>query len=417
MDVPRDDVKRRRFLRRLLFGIVALGVAAGVGAVALLIKPALPQVDANSIWFGTVQRGDLAIAVTGHGRLAPKRLIWVTAGAGGRVEAIAVEPGESVEPGDALITLRSPTLELEAREAEAECLVAEKEMAIEEASRDMEHARQEAAIATARAEYAKARKDAENDTQLFKDKLVSRTQMEISDANVDARQAHLKAEERVLALMDATSGLKLSASQARLEQNRASLELKRNQLAGLEVRASLAGVVRQVDIETGQEVAAGANLALIVQTGDLKAEIRVPETQAKDIALGQTAMIDMHTAVMEGSVRRISPAVHEGTVAVDVEFSDPLPDGARPDLSVTGTIQLHLLEDVLHVDRPAFAVPEGPVQVFRTSPDGRTARRVTAKFGRHSTKSVEVVEGLGAGDRIVLSDLSDLLHLEEIALD
>lgn len=417
MDIQREDLARRKRRRWLFWSTAALAFLSLVVATGRNLKPAVPRVNKEGLWIGAVQRGDMIRDINAHGRLVPKRKFWIAAPTGGRVESVAVEAGTLVEPDQEIVILSSPDLDLAAQDAETQVALAEAEMTTIEADFGREEAVQRAAIASARADCDQAETEAQADEELFRSGLLSDLQRKRSASQASACWERLRAEERVLSMMAESCTSRRAAQEATIAQLRANLDLKRRQVEDLTVRARQRGVVRQVDAGIGQSVAAGASLVLLEQPDDLKAELRVAEGQASEVALGQSVMVDLRTAKVSGRVTRIAPGVEEGTVTIDVEFDEPLPAGARPDLSVTGSIEVEVIEDVLYLDRPPLLVPEAQATLFKCVPSDSRAVRVTATLGKASASTIEVRSGLAESDRVILSDMSKWEHLDEIVLD
>lgn len=413
MDIPREDAPRSR--RPILIG-------AGVVAIVLVtlalvrIDPAVPTVDRAAIWMDTVQHGPMVRQVRGPGTLVPERTRWISAATAGRVEEILVQPGATVDPETVLLVLSNPEVQLQMLEAQRHLAAAEAELVNLQNTLETQRLNQEVAVASARADYQEAARTAAAADQLAERQLIARNEASTAKDRATELETRLRVEEQRLAMMEQSATAQLAVQRAQVERLRAIEGFQRRQIEGLEVRAGAAGVVQEVALEVGQWVNPGATLARVVEPGLLKAVLRIPETQARDVALGQAATVDTRNAVAQGRVIRIDPAVLNGTVTVDVAFDDDPPAGARPDLTVDGMIDIERLDDVLHVGRPTYGQPESAVGLFRLTDDGRYAERVNVRLGRGSFNTVEIVEGLAAGDVVILSDMSAWDGAERVRL-
>jgi HlyD family secretion protein len=374
----------------------------GVGVARL--KPAAPGVDRATLWIDTVQRGPLLRQVRGSGTLVPEDIRWIPAATSGRVEQIIVKAGTEVMSDTVILELSNPTLQQELQDAEFRVRSGEATLTNLQVQLETAHLQQEASTATIEADYKKASLQAEINTQLADKQLVSTLVLTQSKLDKELLASRYDIAKRQLAKDSESMKARLAAQQSDLEQTRALLRLKQRQVDDLHVRAGLAGVLQIVPVEVGQQVAPGANLARVANPARLKAELKIAETQAKDIRIGQTVSIDTRNGLVDGKVQRIDPAVVNGTVTVDVTLEGSL-NGARPDQTVDGTIELERLADVLFVGRPALGQEQSAVGLFKLDPDG-SASRIQAKIGRMSVDKVELVSGLAAGDQVILSDMS-----------
>jgi HlyD family secretion protein len=406
MDIPRQPPIRRRRLLRIAYAVGALVAIAAISLGLSRLRPAAPAVARASVWIDTVARGPMVRQVRGLGTLVPEEIRWIPAASEGRVERIPLQAGERVKTDTVLLELSNPELELSALDAEWQLKAAEAEYTNLEVSLQSQIFDQQAAAATVQASYHQARLQAEADEELARSGLVSDLTVKLSRSRAEEMATRNDLEQKRLAISAERVRAQLLAQQARLEQLLALARLKRSQVLALRVRPGLEGVLQQVAVEVGQRVTPGTTLAKVADPRRLKAELRIAETQAKDIEVGQAAAIDTRNGVVPGRVARIDPAAENGTVTVDVALEGPLPKGARPDLSVDGTIELERLDDVLHVGRPAFGQERSTVGLFRIGPDGREAVRVQVTLGRSSVSLVEIVDGLKPGDRVILSDTS-----------
>ena len=407
MDISRPDLKRKRTRRNVLLAVLALCVVAGAGAFALRLKPALPTVDA-AVWTDTVKRGPLVRQVRGPGTLVPRedRVRLIPADTDATVLRIRVLPGAHVEPDTVLMDLVDPSLEQQVLDAKLQLQAAKADYANTRARLESELLAQRAAATTVSDDGKQAQLQAQTDGELYKLGVISGLSYSASKGKADELKERDNLEHQRLAVNGKTVATQMAVQQAKVEQAEAMLGLKGKQQSALNVRAGIAGVLVDVPHQVGEHVAAGTTLAKVVQPDQLKASLKIAETQARDIQIGQPAEIDTHNGVIAGHVTRIDPAVLNGTVTVDVSLDDALPQGARPDLSVDGTVDLDRMGNVVYVGRPAFGSENSTINLFRLASDGKTASRVPVKVGRASVNSIQVLEGLNPGDVVVLSDMS-----------
>jgi len=406
MDVPRANVARRRRLIRGLLAVVVLA-AAGVITVGLSrLEPAAPTVDRSGVWIDSVKRGPMLREVRGTGRLVPEIVWWIPAATRGRVERVLVLPGAMVEADTVLLELSNAELELESVNAEWTYRSAQAELAALDVNLDNELLALQAALARVEADYQEAQLREQIDAELLKDGLISELNMQLSRGRVTELTKLHGIEQRRHDSWNASREARLAVQRALVEQAKALWKLKSAQVAELEVRAGTEGVLEQMQVEVGQRVAPDTMLAKVTNLKALKAVIRIPETQARDVLPMQRASIDTRNGVVEGRVVRIDPAVAEGTVAVDVALDGPLPKGARPDLTVVGTIEIERLDDVLYVGRPVYAQANSVLGLFKVTVDGGYALRAQVEVGRTSVDMIEIVRGIDVGDEIILSDMS-----------
>lgn len=400
--------------------LAALAVLAGLATAAVIllprIRPAMPVVEKSTVWIDTVQRGPMLRQVRGVGVLATEDVAWVPALTPGRVKRILVRPGTVVSADTEILELSNPELEETAVDARMQLRAAEAELKNLRVQLESQQLSQQAVEASVRSDYHQARLQADVNRELSKDGLISNVEVELSRLRSEELEARHNIEKQRLAIGETATAARLDVQQARVEQCRAQCRIKEEQLAALRVRAGLDGVLQEISVEAGQQVALGANLARVANPGRLKAEIRVPESQARDVALGQNAVVDTRNGVIEGKVSRIDPSVRNGTVTVDIALAGELPKGARPDLSVDGAIEIMRLADAVFVGRPTLAQENGTAAVYRLAPDGATAAKVPVSFGRVSVNVIEVLRGLQPGDRVILSDLSRCGDAERIQL-
>ncbi|GMR23960.1 MAG: HlyD family efflux transporter periplasmic adaptor subunit [Acidobacteriota bacterium] len=408
MDIKREGVARKKKIRgAIIAGTVLAGIAAISFALSRL-EPAAPSVNRSTVWTDGVKRGEMIRQVRGPGTLevVPEAISWVAARTRGRVDRRVLLPGVEVEPDTIILELSNPELEQELRDAEYQLRAQQAELADLRVTVESQLLNQKSIAATVASEYTQARLQAEADTSLHAEKLIGELILKRSLVRAEELATRKEIEQQRLEIATASVDAQLAAKRATVEQFRALYDLRRSQKAALTVRAGISGVLQEVPVEVGQEVTPGANLARVAQPDKLKAQLRIAETQAKDIEVGQKAVIDTRNGIIDGKVTRIDPAVQEGTVTVDVALVGPLPKGARPDLSVDGTIELERLDDVLYVGRPAYGQAESTIGLFKLLDDGETAVRTQVRLGRSSVNTIEVIKGLNEGDQVILSDTS-----------
>lgn len=415
MDIPRQATDRRR--RRIAYG--AGGVALLLVATVALAKlePAAPRVERGSVWIDSVRRGPLVIQVRGPGTLVPEQMRWVTAVTAGRIERRLVEPGQTVTPETVLLVLSNPDVQLEALESERQLTQALSDAVNLRVTLETQRLNQQAVVASVEAEERAARREAVAAETLLSRELISRIEANRQIDRAKELATRMKVERERLALYTGIIDSQLSMQRAQIARMRAVHEFQQQRVRSMEVRAGAAGVVQEVPLEIGQWAQSGATLARVVEPGRLKAVIRIPETQARDVAIGQTANIDTRNGIVPGRVVRIDPAAANGTVTVDVALDGELPRGARPDLTVDGTIEIDRIDDALFVGRPAYGEANGTVGLFRLTPGGDAAERVTVQLGRASVNAVEIRGGLEAGDRVIISDMSRHEGADRVTLD
>ena len=405
MDIPRPDIAEKKKRRRIVVGgaIVLVVLALSLGLSRL--RPAAPSVD-STVWVDEVKRGPMVRQVRGLGTLVPVEIRWITAATDGRVERLAVLPGTPVKADSVLLELFNPEVELASLDAVSQLRAAEASLAELKVRLQSQRLNQEADLARIESEYRQARLKADTDDALAKQGLVADLNRKLSAVAAEEMSKRQAAELKRLSIADEAIRAQLAVQEAQVEQRQALARLRRSQLEALKVRAGLDGMLQQVPVEVGQRVSPGTNLARISQPEKLKAVVRIPETLARDVQIGQAASIDTRNGVVPGRVSRIDPAVQNGTVTVDVALEGPLPRGARPDLTVDGTIELERLANVLYVGRPAQGQPETTIGLFRLVPGTNEAQRVKVQLGRASVSTIEVRAGLAEGERVILSDMS-----------
>jgi HlyD family secretion protein len=408
MDIPREGAARKRLIRRVTAGVVVLTAIPLITVGLSRLKPAAPEVERATVWLDTVKRGPMVREVRGLGSLVPEQILWIPATTDGRVEKLLVLPGAVLKANAVLMVLNNPELDLAALNAEYEVKAAEARLKDTQVQLESQRLTQQADLVGIQSDYQMARLRADRDNKRADAGLLIELDRRISVAAAEQLDNRQQVEKRRLDMAVESRQAQLAVQQADIDKLRALSEMKRSQVAALTVRAGSDGVLQEVSVQVGQRVGAGTILAKVVQPEKLKAELKIPETQAKDVQIGQKVQVDTRNGVIAGSVSRIYPAVRDGTVTVDVKLEGSLPAGARPDLSVDGTIELEHLSDIVFVGRPASGQPEGTIGLFRLNPDGKEAARVTVRLGR--------VEGLRPGDQVVLSDMSQWDSFDRIRL-
>jgi HlyD family secretion protein len=419
VDIARPAIiARQRRTRRIAYGAASFVAVLLITLGLSRLKPAAPSVDRGTLVIDTVKRGGMLRQVRGNGTLVPEELRWIPAATEGRVERIVVQPGSTVSPDTIILELSNPELEMQALDAESQLRAAEAQYAELKVRLESQHLDQEAAAASVQADYAQARMRADTDQQLADQGLVADLNRKLSRVAADQLENRNRIEQRRLAIAGDSIKAQFAGQQAQVEQKRVLARLRRNQVKAQAVRAGIGGMLQQVPVEVGQRVTPGTILAKVAEQNRLKAVIKVAETQAKDVQIGQPASIDTRNGVVDGRVSRVDPAAQNGTVTVDVAFTSELPKGARPDLSVDGTVELERLENILYVGRPAQGGQgPGPIGLFKLEEGGSTATRVTVRLGRASVSTVEVVGGLKEGDQVILSDTSAYDAVDRIRLN
>lgn len=383
------------------------------------LKPAAPTMDASTPWIDTVKRGSMRREVHGLGTLVPEETLLIPASTDGRVERILVEPGTPVKPNTVVMILTNPELETALLDAQYALKVAEADYSNLKVTLEKQNLDLQSTAAQVGSDYNTAKLQADRDAALSKEGLFADVDAKISAVKASELANRYKIEQQRLAIDKDAVAAQLASQQVKVEQLRAEYKLKQSQVNQLKVTAGAEGMLQQLPtpVEVGQKVTAGTPLGKVAQPSKLKAELKIAETQVKDVAIGQAAVIDTRNGLINGHVSRIDPSVLNGTVTVDVKLQGPLPPSARPDLSVDGTIELELLNDVLYVGRPVYGNADSTVQLFKLEPDGKYANRVKVQLGRTSVSYIEIKDGLKAGDRVILSDMSAYDNYDRIRLN
>ncbi len=423
MDAPvSPQIRRRRKQRRWLAGLTMVAVAAFFTIALARLQPAAPVVEKSSVWTDTVKRGEMLRQVRGNGTLVPEDIRWIPTVNAGRVERILVLPGARVQSNTVLVELSNPEVQQAAFDVEWQLKGAQAELANLRVKLKTDKLTQKKAVATAEADYSSAKLEYEVEQDLAKNGIASQVILKQARTKSEELAKLLGIEQERLDADDDAARAQLDVQEAKVSQLAAQLDLKHAQVEALNIHAGMDGVLQRLGdlanpLQLGQQLAAGAPIARVANPAKLKAAIKVPETEAKDVLLDQAAQIDTRNGIIPGHVIRVDPAVENGTVTVDVALDGPLPNGARPDLSVDGTIELERLENVLFVGRPVQGQADSQVGLFRLVEDGRAAVRVPVKLGRGSVSTIEIVQGLQVGDQVILSDMSQWDARERIKLN
>ncbi|MGO4880523.1 MAG: efflux RND transporter periplasmic adaptor subunit [Bryobacteraceae bacterium] len=429
MDVPRKDAAKKRLIKRIIIALVIVILLIPVGYYVGIpfiskghLKPAAPGVELSTLWPDTVRRGPMIRDVRGLGTLVPEDTLLLPAQTDGRIEKILIKPGTPVKADSIILIMTNPELETALLDAEftlkaAQAAYTDLRVTLEKQGLDLK-----ANAAQVSADYHSAQLKAERDDALVKEGLVAPIDAKISDVTAQELSTRNDIETKRLSINQESVEAQLAAQKVKVDQLEAEYKLKQREVEELKVRAGTEGMLEALPtpVEEGQKVTAGTALGKIAELSKLKAELKIPETQAKDVTIGQPAVVDTRNGLVNGHVMRIDPAILNGTVTVDVklENTDAVPKGVlRPDLSVDGTIQLEKLDDVVYMGRPVFGQADSKVSLFKIEPDGKYANRVQVTLGRASVNSIEVRAGLNVGDRVILSDMSAWDQYERIKLN
>jgi HlyD family secretion protein len=422
MDIQRKDAGKKRLIRRIVIGIVLLAAVGGISVVVSRLKPAAPSVDLSVVWRDTVKRGPMTREVRGLGTLVPEETMLIPATTEGRVQRILIRPGTPVKADSVVMILTSAELETDLLNSEyatkaAEADYANLKVTLEKLNLDMQ-----ATVAQVGADFNTAKLQGDRDAALAKEGLFSEVDAKISAVRAQQLGSRLQLEQKRISINSSAEEAQLAAAKVKVDQLHGQFNLKKSQVDQLKVRAGFDGMLQQLPtpVEVGQKVAAGTPLGKVAQASKLKAELKIAETQVKDVVIGQHAVIDTRNGLIEGRVSRIDPSILNGTVTVDVALlvgKDGLPQGARPDLSVDGMIELERLNDVVFVGRPVFGQQESTVQLFKLEADGKYANKVKVVLGRSSVNTIEIKDGLKVGDQVILSDMSAYDSYDRIKLN
>jgi multidrug efflux pump subunit AcrA (membrane-fusion protein) len=401
--------------RRYVPGGIAAGAVIVVTLLLMSLKPAAPSVDRATLWVDSVRRGEMVREVRGPGTLVPEHIRFITALAAGRVERVLAQPGQRVTPETVLLDLSNPDVQIQALQAEQQLTAARAELVSLRTSLDNQRLTQTGVVATTRTEYLQAQREAAVAESLGSHGGMSRNEVALAKDKAAELETRYGIERQRLQLMTETVDSQLAVQRSQVDRLRAVAEFQQNVLRSLRVRAGDSGVVSDLTLQLGQYVLGGTLLAKVVQPGKLKAVVQIPETQAKDIAIGQKAAIDTRNGIVPGHVIRFDPNAINGTVAVDVALEDTVA-GMRPDLSVDGTIEIERLEHVLFTGRPAYGQPNSTIGMFKLTEDGHYATLVQVQVGRSSVNTIEIQRGLSARDSVILSDMSQWDKVERVRI-
>jgi HlyD family secretion protein len=419
MDIARPEFKKQKRRQQIIFGVIAIVCVAAVSVGVSRLKPAAPTVERGTVWTDTVKRGSMLRQVRGLGTLIPSQedVRQIPAETEATVVRIRTLPGTQVKADTVLLEMSNPQVEQAALDAQLQLKAAQAELSSLRVKLNSDLMTQKAGAATVSSDYSQAQRQSETDKELYRLGVISGLAYKASSGKSDELKIRHDIEKERLTINQESIQSQVAVQEAKVDQMRALAALKQKQLDALKVRAGIDGVLVDLPLQVGQHLLPGAMLAKVVQPDHLMAELKVPETQARDVQIGEPASIDTHNGVVSGTVTRVDPAVQNGTVTVDVKLTGELPKGARPDLSVDGTIDLEKLDSVLYVGRPAAGQENSTISLFRLDVDGKTAIRVPVKVGRASVNSIQVIEGLKEGDTVVLSDMSRWDNTDRIRLE
>ncbi|MFZ0038509.1 MAG: HlyD family efflux transporter periplasmic adaptor subunit [Candidatus Acidiferrales bacterium] len=416
MDIARPDVKRKKRIRQAIYVLVALILIPLVTYALHTLKPAAPTVDKGVVWTDTVKRGSMLREVRGLGTLVPETIRLIPAATDGQVEERYLLPGVPVKANTAILLLQNPELQQAALDAEYQQKGAEAELNNLKAQLQNQLMDQTAKAAGVRSDFHQAQIQVDTNEELFKLGLISDVIMKTSRVRAEELAKQNDIAEKQVTTFASSMEPQIAVQQSKVDELRALSDLKRSQLAQLRVTPGIDGVLQELDVEVGQKVTMGTVLARVAQPTHLKAQLKIAETQAKDVQIGQKASIDTHNGIIAGHVTRIDPAVVNGTVTVDCSLEGTLPEGARPDLSVEGTVEIERLTDVIYVGRPVHGEADSTVGLFKVTADGSEATRVQVALGKTSVNTVEIKKGLQVGDTVILSDMSQWDNYDRIQL-
>jgi HlyD family secretion protein len=412
-----DVIREKRPRKRAFIKAGSAALLLVIGALGFChFTPHAPRVSADSLYIGTVRSGAMVVEIRGAGTLVPEDIEWIPAATDGRVDRISVQPGAVVTPETVLIELSNPEVSRALQDAELQVRAAEAELRSKRLEIESAILAQEAVVAAARVEWEEARGRARADAELAQSGLTSALTLQASRGREQQLAVRASVEEKRFNLARQSEHADIAAAMSRLDQQRATLRLRRQQVDALHVRAARGGVLQQVAVQVGARVSAGTNLARVAAPEPLKAVVQVSQTDASQIAPGQRARIDTHEEIIDGVISRVDPSVQNGSVTVDVRLPPQLPRSVRPDLSVDAAIEIDRVDRALHVNRPVQAMPNTSITLFRLSADGGDAARVPVRIGRTSYNAIEILSGLRPGDRVVLSDTSAFDKFDRITI-
>jgi HlyD family secretion protein len=418
MDIARPEFKVQKRRRQTITAAIVVVIVAIVTTIVYRLKPAAPTVERGTVWTDTVKRGSMLRQVRGLGSLVPSQesVLQIPAETEATVVRIRMLPGSLVKPDTVLMDMTNPQVEQAAVDADLQYKAAVADYQSQKMKLESDLMNQKSAAATVKADYSQAKLQSETDKALYDLGVISGLAYKASKGKSDELTTRNGLEDESLASSQKSIDAQLAELQAKIDQTRVMADLKKKQLDALRVRAGIDGVLVEMPLHVGEHVLPGTMLAKVVQPNHLMAELKIAETQARDVQIGEPASVDTHNGLISGTVMRVDPAVQNGTVTVDVKLTGEMPRGARPDLSVDGTIDLERLDNVLYVGRPAFGQEDSTISLFKLESDGRDAVRVPVKVGRASVNSIQVLDGLKEGDTVVLSDMSRWDNTDRIRL-
>jgi HlyD family secretion protein len=416
VDIARPEAKRQKKIRRTIYVVAAVILVPLVTFALSKLKPAAPSVDAGTIWPGTVQRGPMLRDVRGLGTLVPETIRLIPAATDGQVQQRYLLPGTPVKADTVIFDLSNPQLQQETLDAEYQYKGAQAMLEQTKATLQNQLMDKRTQAANISSQYRTAEMVKQTKEQLGANGLAPDLDVKTAQVQAEELQKENDLAQKEVSTFEGSIEAQLAVQQSKVDQMRALYELKKSQLDQLHVRPGIDGMLEELDVEVGQKVTMGTVLARVAQPTHLKAQLKIAETQAKDVLLGQKATIDTHNGIIAGHVSRVDPAVQNGTVTVDVALDGALPPGARPDLSVEGTVEIERLTDVLFVGRPVHGEANSTVGLFKIVDDGKEAERVQVQLGRVSVNQVEILKGLDVGDKVILSDMSAWDNYDRVQL-
>jgi HlyD family secretion protein len=413
VDIPRAPVKNRR---RLWQAGIGLGAIILITLVLSSLSPAAPTIEGGTPWIDSVRRGEMLREMRGPGTLVPEHIRYITALASARVERILSQPGAIVQAGTQLLELSNPDVQIQALQAEQQLTEAQAQLVSLRTNLQNARLTQEGVVATTRTEYERVKREAQGADTLVAHGLMARNDAALAQDRAAELETRYRVEQQRLDLMTSTIDSQVAVQASQIERLRAIALFQQGRVRSLQVRAGDPGIVTDLSLQPGQWVTEGTILAKVVQPGKLKAVLQIPETQAKDVTIGQPASIDTRNGIIRGHVSRTDANATNGTVTVDVALDGPLPNGARPDLSVDGTIEVERLRNVLYTGRPAYGQPNSTIGMFKVTEGGRYAVRVQVQVGRTSVNAIEIIRGLDKGDLVILSDMSQYDNVDRVKI-
>jgi HlyD family secretion protein len=413
VDIARTPVKNRRRLWQAGIGVGAIIV---ITLILSSLSPAAPSIEGGTPWVDSVRRGEMVREMRGPGTLVPEHIRYITALASARVERILSVPGAIVQPGTQLLELSNPDVQIQALQAEQQLTEAQAQLVSLRTNLQNQRLTQEGLVATTRTDFEKAKREAMGADTLVAHGLMARNDAALAKDRADELATRYRVEQERLDLMTSTIDSQVAVQASQIQRLRAIALFQQSRVRSLQVRAGDAGIVTDLSLQPGQWVTEGTILAKVVQPGKLKAVLQIPETQAKDVTIGQPAAIDTRNGIIHGHVSRTDANATNGTVTVDVALDGPLPAGARPDLSVDGTIEVERLRNVLYTGRPAYGQPNSTIGMFKVTEGGHYAVRVQVQVGRTSVNAIEIIRGLDKGDLVILSDMSQYDNVDRVKI-